>query len=160
MRVKCFFWAGLGLYALLSVADWMLTFALLRIHPGAVESNPLAAACLEQHGWRGLALYKTGGVLVFTAAVVLLLRRRPAIATSVVGAGCAALLWVTIYSHGLLCQAHREAEDRAHDFAWQEAERRRGTERESMAVPERCWFAGAKRPPTSPNAVASRQPAP
>jgi hypothetical protein len=159
MRVKCFFWAGLGLYTLLSVADWMLTFALLRIHPGAVESNPLAAACLDLHGWRGLALYKLGGVLVFAGAAVLILRRRPAIAAGVVSLGCGALLWVTVYSHGLLCQAHREVEERAQDVAWRNAKPPRGVAGSDIPVPERCWFAGEKKP-SKPATVTARTDSP
>jgi hypothetical protein len=104
MSLKRCCWAGLGLYAGLSVADWLLTFALLNTNPQAFESNPLAAACLERHGWGGLAVFKAVGVLVFAAAVVLLVRRRPPVAAGVVALGCAVLLAVTGYSHQLLAQ--------------------------------------------------------
>jgi hypothetical protein len=140
MRLKLVVGLGLAFYALLSATDWVMTFALLRLHPGAVEANPLAAACLEQYGWDGLALYKTGGVLVFVGAVVLLTRRRPAIAVGVVALGCAALLAVTIYTHGLLCEAHRDAVERAQDVA--RPKPKPGTNPgTTSSIPDRCWFA-------------------
>ncbi|MBA4065949.1 MAG: hypothetical protein C0501_19970 [Isosphaera sp.] len=108
MSSKWCCWAGLGLYAGLSVADWALTFALLKTNPLAFESNPLAAACLEEHGWGGLAVFKAAGVAVFAGAVVLLARRRPPVAAGVVAVGCAVLLAVTGYSHRLLAQSDPE----------------------------------------------------
>lgn len=99
---------GLGLYALLSVADFQLTSALLRANDGAYESNPVAAACLEQHGWDGLAVYKFAGVLVFAAALFLLIRHNPKAGAGVVTLGCVVLLSVTTYSQELLLDAHRE----------------------------------------------------
>jgi hypothetical protein len=151
MRLKLVVGLGLALYALLSATDWLMTFALLRLHPGAVEANPLAAACLEQHGWNGLALYKVGGVLVFVGSVILLARRRPKVAVGVVALGCAALLTVTVYTHGLLCEAHRDAVERSQDAAWPKP--KPGTKPESASpIPDRCWFAPdapvAQLPPT------------
>ena len=67
-RVYC--WAGLALYAVLSVADLGLTAALLRANGGAYESNPVAAACLERHGWNGLAAYKAEALGRLAAASV------------------------------------------------------------------------------------------
>ena len=157
MFVKFLCWAGLGLYALLSVADWTLTFALLRAHPGAVESNPFAAAFLEQYGWRGLALYKTAVVVVFVASVVMIFRRRPAVATAVVALGCAALLWVTTYSHGLLTAAHREAADLA-AAEWPPPKQPLASDPNDL--PDRCWFAPEKLSPTRTAAAPRRLPAP
>ena len=77
---------------LLSVADLKLTSALLHAGGGAYESNPVAAACLEQHGWHGLALYKAAGVVAFAGALCLLIRRSPKVAAGVVTFGCAVLL--------------------------------------------------------------------
>ena len=156
MFLKWFCWTGLGLYAVLSVADWMLTFSLLRAHPGAVESNPLAAACLEQHGWRGLALFKLGGVAAFAAAVALIIRRRPAVAAGVVAFGCGALLWVTTYSHGLLCQAHRDARELAENV-WPRLKEPDPALSAGYSVPERCWFAGDERPAPVQSAAVSRE---
>jgi hypothetical protein len=161
MCLKYFCWAGLSLYALLSVADWALTYALLRAHPGAVESNPVAAAFLEQHGWGGLALFKFAVVLVFTAAVVMILRRRPAVAAGVVGFGCAALLWVTTYSHGLLAQAHREAAEQA-AAEWPSPKKARPGEG-VLDILARCWVTEettATPPPTRSAALSRRLPTP
>ncbi|QJW92881.1 DUF5658 family protein [Frigoriglobus tundricola] len=144
MCLKLAVWMGLGLYALLSATDWMMTHALLKLHPDAVEANPIAAACLDLHGWDGLALFKVGGVLMFLGAVFLLVRRRPAVAAGVVAIGCSVLLSVTVYTHSLILQAHREAAEE--DVAWPKAKvvARNGIE---GAAPERCWFAGDEPPP-------------
>jgi hypothetical protein len=99
---------GMTLFAILSALDLLLTFALLRADAGAYESNPVAAACLEQHGWSGLALYKVGAVAAFTGAVLLLIRRRPKVGAVMVTLGCLILLSVTSYSHRLLMDSHRE----------------------------------------------------
>ncbi len=142
MWAKLIVWSGLGLYALLSVVDWMLTFALLRINNLAVESNPLAAAWLDRYGWRGLALFKAVGVGVFAVTVLLLLRRRPAVAAGVVTLGCAVLLMVTTYSHRLICESHREAEQ-ARETTWPRKKPTPPPENE-FGIPERCWFATGK----------------
>jgi hypothetical protein len=157
MRLKCAVWLGLGFYALLSAADWLLTYALLHSHPWAMEANPLAAACLERYGWNGLAFYKAGGVLLFVAAVFLLGRRRPALATVLVAAGCAVLLVVTTYTHGLLREAHRDAVERAQDAAWPKPQPEPTDSRAEFGftVPERCWF--APEPAPAPTTVVSRK---
>ena len=144
MRLKSAVWIGLGVYALLSATDWVMTFALLRAHPGAVEANPLAAACLERYGWDGLALYKTAGVLVFVGAVALLVRRRPAVAAVVTAGACAVLLAVTTYTHGLLREAHRDARESAEDDAWPKA--KPAPADTGPRVPDRCWFAPTPQP--------------
>ncbi len=108
MGMRAYCWIGLGLYALLSIADFGLTSALLRANGGAYESNPFAAACLERHGWRGLAVYKTAGVLAFAGTLFLLIRHRPKAGAGIVTLGCVVLLSVTTYSHGLLMDTHRE----------------------------------------------------
>jgi hypothetical protein len=105
---RAYCWVGLVTYALLSVVDFRFTSALLRANGGAYESNPVAAACLEQHGWRGLALYKAAGVVAFTGSLILLIRHRPKAGAGVVTFGCLVLLSVTTYSHGLLRDSHRE----------------------------------------------------
>lgn len=109
MRLKTYCWIGLGLYAALSVSDLLLTRSLLRADDEAFEANPVAAVWLEEHGWAGLAAFKAASVLVFLGAVVLLLRRHPALAAGVVTAACAVLLTVNAYSHSLLRQSEREA---------------------------------------------------
>lgn len=144
MRVKCVCWVGLAFYAFLSVLDWLLTFALLRLHPGAVESNPLAAEWLSRFGWHGLALYKIAGVLVFFAAVVLILRRKPSVAAVVVTCGCATLVWVTIYSHGLVCQAHREAVAE-YQTIWPKPNPAKVANEYEFGAPAQCWFTSEPR---------------
>jgi uncharacterized protein DUF5658 len=100
---------GFAVYAFLSAVDLKLTAALLHANPGAYESNPFAAACLERHGWDGLAAYKIAGVVAFAGALCLLARRRPKAAAGVVTFGCAVLLAVTTYSHGLLVDSRRQS---------------------------------------------------
>lgn len=142
MGLKLYCWAGLGLYCLLSAGDWLLTFALLQLNGSAYESNPVAAACLEQHGWRGLALYKAAGVSVFLGAVYLLIRRRPAVGAVVVTLGCAVLLSVTTYSHKLIVESrHAIAEEEAH-LAWAKRPARSTGEDTTPRPTEPCWFAG------------------
>src|SRR5262249_54705050 len=97
---------GMGLYVLLSITDWMLTFALLRLEPGAWESNPLAAACLNRYGWDGLAIYKASAVVVFLTAVTLIALRRPKVAGGVIAVSCSLLLAVTTYTHELIREVH------------------------------------------------------
>ena len=117
MCLKTYCWVGLGGYAALSVADFFLTFSLLRVNEEAFESNPIAAAWLEGHDWLGLAMFKAITVAVFSVAVYLIASRRPAVAASVVTLGCAVLLAVTTYSHGLLVESRAEAAERATDAA-------------------------------------------
>jgi uncharacterized protein DUF5658 len=105
-RIYCV--VAFAAYALLSAVDLKLTAALLNANPGAYESNPFAAACLEQHGWQGLAVYKIAGVVAFAGALLLLLRHRPKVASAVVTFGCAVLVAVTTYSLDLLSAAHAE----------------------------------------------------
>ena len=108
MRWSTYCVLGFAVYALLSALDLKLTAALLHANPGAYESNPFAAACLERHGWPGLAVYKIAGVLAFAGALLLLVRRRPKVASAVVTFGCAVLFAVTTYSLDLLSEAHAE----------------------------------------------------
>jgi hypothetical protein len=149
MCLKLMIWGGVGLYALLSAADWLLTFALLRSHPGAVEVNPLAAACLDRYGWDGLAMYKFGGVVIVTGAVILLARRRRGVAAGIIVLGCAVLLTVTVYTHQLLCASYHERDE---DAAWPKPTAK--TDSNSLVL-ERCWFA-PKPPPTTATATLRR----
>ena len=105
------FLAGNSLLCRISATDLLFTSALLKGNCEAYESNPIAAAFLEQHGLRGLALYKIGGVIAFTGSVVLLARRRPKVAAGLVcvTVGCAVILSVVMYSHGLIRDARTAA---------------------------------------------------
>jgi hypothetical protein len=136
MFLKLAVWMGLGVYALLSATDWFLTFTLLRSAPTAIEANPLAAACLEQYGWDGLALYKFGGVVVVLGAVVLIARRRPAVAAGVLALGCSVLLSVAVYTHGLIRENDRDAREQAENAAWPAPTRNAASRRA-----DRGWFA-------------------
>jgi hypothetical protein len=58
----------------------------------------------------------------------------------VVTFGCATLLWVTTYSHGLLMQAHREDRELA-ETVWPKPKPQPASGG-GFSIPERCWFAG------------------
>lgn len=104
---------GLGFYAVLSVVDFVFTFALIRLSGGtAYESNPVAAAWLDRYGWSGLAVFKALVVLIFAGSVAVILCRRPQVAAGVVTLGCAVLLWVTAYSHDMIQDVRRELAER------------------------------------------------
>lgn len=107
LRIYC--WLGMACYVVLSATDLLFTSALLKGNCEAYESNPIAAAFLEQHGLRGLALYKIGGVIAFLGSVLLLARRRPKVAAGLVTLGCAVILSVVMYSHGLIRDARAAA---------------------------------------------------
>jgi hypothetical protein len=95
--------AGLALFALLSLTDFVQTYALISDGEGGVyEANPVAGAWLERHGWGGLAAFKVGAVAVFIGAAALLLIRRPKAGAGVMALGCAALFLVTVYSSQLI----------------------------------------------------------
>lgn len=143
---------GLILYAFLSVVDWLMTFTLLQSDPSAFEANPFAAACLEQYGWKGLALYKTAGVGVFVAAVCLIARRRPPVAIGVIVLGCGILGIVTSYTHMLICQNHH-AETQSADTECSPAARQNHYELLGFKIPKRCLL--ALQSPTNERTTAS-----
>jgi hypothetical protein len=100
--------AGLALFALLSLTDFVQTYVLITQGKGTVyEANPVANAWLESHGWVGLAAFKFGAVAVFAGAVFLLAVHRPRAGTGVLVLGCLALLWVTVYSSRLLANPNQ-----------------------------------------------------
>jgi hypothetical protein len=152
MFLKLAVWMGMGLFALLSATDWLMTFALLRANPSAVEANPLAAACLDLYGWDGLALYKLGGVVVVLGAVGLIARRRPVVAAGVLALGCSVLMSVTVYTHDLICESRREAREDAEDVAWPKPVK---GDRAGSPIPDRCWFAPEPPAPGAPAHVAT-----
>src|SRR5918994_2156179 len=98
--------AGVVAFALLSLTDFVQTYALITRGEGTVyEANPVAGAWLERHGWSGLAAFKLGAVAVFAGAAVLLAIRRPRAGAGVLALGCLALLSVTFYSSRLLANS-------------------------------------------------------
>jgi hypothetical protein len=96
----------LYLFALLSGADFVLTWHLLRQDGGAYEGNPLAAWCLDRGGWLGLAAFKAAAVLTTGGLSLLICRRRPLTGQRVLAFSCAALAAVVLYS-GYLCERAR-----------------------------------------------------
>jgi hypothetical protein len=100
--------AGVVAFALLSLTDFVQTYALITRGEGTVyEANPVAGAWLERHGWSGLAAFKLGAVAVFAGAAVLLAIRRPRAGAGVLALGCLALLTVTLYSSRLIANTDR-----------------------------------------------------
>ena len=111
MAVKAFCIFGLGLYVALSVADFILTFALLS-DGIAYESNPIAASFLDTHGWLGLAAFKTVLVLVFVGSVGFVARRRKRVGALLAVYGCAILIGVVVHSRQLIGEARNEIANR------------------------------------------------
>lgn len=111
MSGKRIWLAGLVLFALLSLTDFVQTYVLITRGDGTVyEANPVANAWLESHGWSGLAAFKIGAVVVFVGAAVLLAVRRPRAGAGVLALGCLALLSVTIYSSRLIANSDQPRE--------------------------------------------------
>ncbi len=109
MAVKAFCLIGLGFYVALSVVDFILTFALLKLSDGiAYESNPIAAAFLEAHGWHGLAAFKAALVLVFVGTVGFVSTRKKWVGAALAVYGCAILSSVVVYSQELIGEARQE----------------------------------------------------
>jgi hypothetical protein len=100
----------LALFALLSGADFLLTWHLLRDGAGAAyEGNPLAAWWLARAGWVGLAAFKAAMTLTAAGLAVLVFRRRPRAGHRLLAFCCAAVAAVVLYSSGLCGAAHRTA---------------------------------------------------
>jgi hypothetical protein len=92
---------GSGLFAALSVADFVQTYALIEGGP-AHEANPVAAEWLARHGWAGLAVFKALMCLCVLGIVGLLAVRKSPAAGRVLALGCAVLFGVAVYSRGLI----------------------------------------------------------
>lgn len=90
-------------FALLSLADLLLTWLLLRRpEADAYEANPLARWCLLSLGWAGLAAYKASTVAVVFVVVFILSRSRPSASAGLLWFGCAVVGAVVVYS-AVLC---------------------------------------------------------
>ena len=112
--VKTFCLLALGLYALLSIVDFVLTFALLQLSDGlAFESNPFAAACLDRHGWCGLAVYKALFVFIFIGTVAFVTMRKKWVGAALAVYGCAVLVSVVMYSLQQIGEAQQEVATRS-----------------------------------------------
>ena len=86
-------------FVLLSLADLVLTWALIRDDLGHVyESNPVAAWCLHRQGWAGLAMFKVLMVLTSIGLSIAISRRRPRTGGSILILGCVITACVVLYS--------------------------------------------------------------
>jgi hypothetical protein len=94
------------LFALLSLADLVLTCWLLDGPGGVYEANPVARWWLDRFGWAGLAGFKAAAVGLVIALALLIARSRPRAAGMVLGLGCAITAAVVLYSASLLRTAH------------------------------------------------------
>jgi hypothetical protein len=102
------------LFGLLSLADLMLTWWLLRQSPGQVyEANPIAGWLWARHGAAGLVCFKGLTVLLVLGLAGLIARDRPRAAGCILGFGCASLVVVVGYSATLCRTALRSPEERA-----------------------------------------------
>jgi hypothetical protein len=117
MRMRIYCWIGVSVYLVLSASDLMMTVSLLKSDREAYESNPVAAACLQQYGWPGLVVYKSSAAFLTVFAVVFLVRIRPAIGAGVITFGCLVLLSVTTYSRQLIQESEQHAQ-REQEARW------------------------------------------
>jgi hypothetical protein len=157
MYLKIAVWIGLGAFALLSAADWLLTYKILTAFPTAMETNPLAAVCLKHGGWSGLAVYKALTVLVFFGGVYMLLKRRPPVAVGVVVLGCSALVAVTLYSHNLLSHANRAKGTIPTEFVATQPDRNLADELSETYIPQE-YFPPLVYHPVEESQIASQTP--
>jgi uncharacterized protein DUF5658 len=98
--------AGLLAFAILSIGDLAFTWLLLNeVHSSvcvAFESNPLAAACLEQYGWHGLFFYKIAAMTLFAITALFIATYQPRKARVITHLGCLTVSGVLLYSWCLL----------------------------------------------------------
>jgi hypothetical protein len=86
-------------FVLLSLSDWVLTWAVIRNGLGHVyESNPVAAWFLHCQGWAGLALYKAAMVLTSSSLSTVISWRRPRTGGLVLSLGCGVSAAVVLYT--------------------------------------------------------------
>ncbi len=96
----------LTLFALLSAADFLLTWHLLS-GGGVYESNPVAQWWLARHGWTGLACFKGAAMLSAAGLGVLLFASCPRTGHRVLAFACTAVAAVVLYSASLAGAMHR-----------------------------------------------------
>ena len=84
---------------LLSVADLMTTYHLLRTHPKFYESNPIARLVFARWDVAGMAVYKFSLVAFVVTVGEVVERRRPGLGRFVILTGCVASGLVV--AHGL-----------------------------------------------------------
>jgi hypothetical protein len=87
------------LFVLLSLADLVITCSLIARGGGAIyETNPVANAWLDAYGWKGLALFKAGMVVVIVGIAVLVSVYRPQTSARLLGFACLTTFVVVVYS--------------------------------------------------------------
>ena len=100
-----FFASLLAMLAVLSVADFVLTWNLLEREGSlVVESNPLAGRVLEAAGWLGLAAYKLILMTLIAVLALVIARRSLRSGELLLGFGCGAHAAVVITSTFLCIQ--------------------------------------------------------
>jgi hypothetical protein len=99
MSVPAFPARKLALFALLSGADFCLTWHLLgRDQVDVYEKNPVAQWWLTHYGWLGLAGFKASALLLVALLGTLIYLRRPVTTHRLFGFGCVILTGVVLYS--------------------------------------------------------------
>jgi len=101
----------LAAFAALGAADFLLTAYLLRHGGGgAYEANPLARWVLRQHGWLGLAGFKTATMGVAAVLALVVAWHNPPLGRRLLTACCLALAGVVVYSTVLTVRVRRGPE--------------------------------------------------
>jgi hypothetical protein len=91
--------ARLTLFNLLSGADLLLTWRLMRRGDGLVyECNPIASASLSCFGWVGLVAFKVAMVGIIGLLAVLISIQRPRASGRILLFGCVVTAAVVVYS--------------------------------------------------------------
>lgn len=114
MSVPAFPARKLALFALLSAADFGLTWHLLgRNQFDVYEKNPVAQWWLSHYGWLGLAGFKATALLLVALLGTVIYLRRPTTAHRLLTFGCVTLSGVVLYSvylEGVLVSRQRDPE--------------------------------------------------
>jgi hypothetical protein len=84
----------------LSLADLLLTYALLRRGAGFYESNPVAQWFFARWNMTGMTIFKFG--LIGMIIIIIIESKRPGWGRAILGLGCVAAGTVVVYSIKLL----------------------------------------------------------
>jgi hypothetical protein len=96
---------GVIVFISLSVADLTLTRLLLENSEFMVyEANPVADWILQNHGWRGLTVFKLTTVLFVSSIILYIGYFRPATAQRLLAFACMLMGAVVVYSSYLASQ--------------------------------------------------------
>ncbi|MDG3006815.1 DUF5658 family protein [Paludisphaera mucosa] len=91
--------AEISALLLLSVADLMTTYHLMRTHPKFYESNPVAQFFFARWNIAGMAVFKFSVIAFVVVVGEVVERRRPGLGRFVILTGCLASMVVVV--HGL-----------------------------------------------------------